>query len=98
MNDRRRQLLFFVGFVLVALVLAGVASYFADDDPDGLDAATEEIAAKNGQPHALENGLFADYAVAGDDRFTGVAGVLGVLVTLVVAGGLFTVLRKRSRS
>ena len=36
----KRTWLFFAGFALVALVIAGALSYFADSDPDGLDAAT----------------------------------------------------------
>jgi cobalt/nickel transport protein len=113
MNDRRR-LLFFAGFALVALVLAGVASYFADPSPDGLDAATQrgcevvqtdageeltgECIARDAKEHGLADGPLADYAVGGDDRFTGVAGVLGVLATLAVGFGVFTLLRKRSRA
>ncbi|HEX6360740.1 PDGLE domain-containing protein [Actinophytocola sp.] len=98
---------FFAGFALVALVCAGVFSYFADSDPDGLDSATLEgcqvvneqltgncIAQLAGEHHLSDSPL-ADYAVDGDDRFTGVAGVLGVLATAAVAGGLFWFLRKR---
>jgi cobalt/nickel transport protein len=102
---------FFIGFALVALVIAGVLSYFADSDPDGLDSATLEgcevvetdageeltgdcIAQRAGDHHLADSPL-ADYAVDGDDRFTGVAGVLGVLATAVVAGGLFWLLRRR---
>jgi cobalt/nickel transport protein len=109
----RRHWKFFAGFALVALVCAGVLSYFADSDPDGLDSATlkgcsvvqtaqgEEltgncIAQQAGQHHMSDSPL-ADYAVGGDDRFTGVAGVLGVLATAVLAGGLFWLLRKRPR-
>jgi cobalt/nickel transport protein len=105
----RRRSMFFVGFLLVALVLAGGVSYFADSDPDGLDHSTlqgctvgenEELTgdciAKNAKDHALADGPLADYSVGGDDALTGVAGVIGVIATLVVAGGLFWVLRKRS--
>lgn len=111
---RRRTWLFFAGFALVALVIAGALSYFADSDPDGLDSATlegcevvgtdagEELRgdciAQNADEHELADGPLADYAVGGDDRFTGVAGVLGVLATFVVAGGLFWLLRPRSRT
>lgn len=110
-TTRKKTWLFFAAFALVALVFAGVFSYFADSDPDGLDSATlkgcevvetdagEELTgdciAKNAKDHDLADGPLADYAVGGDDRFTGVAGVLGVVGTLVVAGGLFWVLRKR---
>lgn len=108
---RRKTGLFLAAFAVVALLIAGVFSYFADPDPDGLDSATlkgcevvetdagEELTgdciARNAQDHHLADGPLADYAVGGDDRFTGVAGVLGVLGTLVVAGGLFWVLRTR---
>ena len=110
-TTRKKTWLFFAAFALVALVFAGVFSYFADSDPDGLDSATlkgcevvetdagEELTgdciAKNAKDHDLADGPLADDAVGGDDRFTGVAGVLGVVGTLVVAGGLFWVLRKR---
>jgi cobalt/nickel transport protein len=104
---------FFIGFALVALICAGVLSYFADSDPDGLDSATlkgceveetdaaEQLTgnciAQRAGDHHLADGPLADYAVDGDDRFTGVAGVLGVLATAVVAGGLFWLLRRRPR-
>ena len=37
----------------------------------------------------------ADYAVGGGEGTVGVAGVIGVVVTLAVAGGLFWLLRRR---
>jgi cobalt/nickel transport protein len=111
LRRNRRLRLFFIGFAVVALVIAGALSYFADSDPDGLDTATlegcevvetdggEELVgdciAKSAGEHHLADSPLADYAVGGDDRFTGVAGVIGVLATLVVAGGLFWLLRRR---
>lgn len=111
-TDRRRLGLFFAGFAVAALVLAGLVSYFADSDPDGLDSATlegcevvetghgEELVgsciAQRAENHRFADGPLADYTVGGDDRFTGVAGVVGVLATLVVSVGLFALLRKRS--
>lgn len=110
----RKHWKFLAGFALVALICAGVLSYFADSDPDGLDSATlkgcevvqtahgEELTgdciARQAGDHAMSGSPLADYAVGGDDRFTGVAGVLGVLATAVVAGGLFWLLRKRPRN
>ncbi|MGH3759902.1 PDGLE domain-containing protein [Actinophytocola sp.] len=107
----RRRWVFLAGFALVALVIAGGLSYFADSDPDGLDSATlegcevvetprgEELTgsciAQRADEHGLADSPLADYAVGGDDRFTGVAGVVGVLATAVVAGGLFWLLRRR---
>jgi cobalt/nickel transport protein len=112
-TDKRRLALFFAGFAVVALILAGIVSYFASSDPDGLDAATRsgcqvvhtgtgdrldgDCVARDARAHDLESGPLAGYAVGGDDRFTGVAGVIGVLATLLVAFGAFTLLRKRSK-
>lgn len=102
---------FLVVFGLVAVVIAGALSYLASSSPDGLDSVTQrgcssspsesdeltgECIAQDARDHALADGPLADYAVGGDDRLTGVAGVLGVLATFVVAGGLFWVLRRRT--
>lgn len=109
----RRDWKFFAGFALVALVIAGALSYFADSDPDGLDSATlkgcevvqtdrgEELTgsciAQQAGEHHMSSSPFADYTVNGDDRFTGVAGVVGLLITAALAGGLFWLLRRRPR-
>jgi cobalt/nickel transport protein len=103
---RRR---FYVAFALLALVIAGGLSYLADSDPDGLDSVSQrgcqvvdgerlegECIAQDARDHALDAGPLADYAVGGDEALTGVAGVLGVLATLAVAGGLFWLLRRRT--
>ncbi len=107
----RRTTGFFVGFLVVALLIAGGLSYFASSDPDGLDSVTlqgctvtgsgagEQLEgtciAQDAQDHALGSGPLADYAVDGADGTVGLAGVIGVLVTLAVAGGLFWLLRGR---
>jgi hypothetical protein len=113
MNEKRKLAMFFAGAAVVALILAGIVSYFASSEPDGLDATTQsgcqvvqtdggerldgDCIAKNAKDHGLESGPLAGYAVGGDDRFTGLAGVIGVLATLALAFGAFTLLRKRSR-
>lgn len=103
----RSPLRFYLGFAVVALLIAGLLSYFADSDPDGLDSVTmngcTEVAgelrgdciAQNARDHDLAGGPLADYAVQGDEGLTGIAGVAGVLITLVIAGGLFWVVRRR---
>ena len=51
------------------------------------------------QEHTLADGLFADYGVQGVENEalgTAVSGVVGVLMTLLVGGGLFWLLRRRS--
>ncbi|MHA6794732.1 PDGLE domain-containing protein [Pseudonocardia bannensis] len=107
----RRQAGFLLGFLVVALLVAGGLSYFASPDPDGLDSVTlngcqvteteagEQLEgtciAQNAQDHALGSSPLADYTVAGRDGTVGLAGVIGVVGTLVVAGGLFWLLRRR---
>jgi cobalt/nickel transport protein len=54
-----------------------------------------ECIAQGAREHALAGGPLADYTIGGDDGLTGVAGVLGVAATLVVAGGVFWLLRRR---
>ncbi|MGI8306137.1 PDGLE domain-containing protein [Saccharopolyspora hattusasensis] len=110
MSAPRRS--FLLVFGLFILVIAGGVAYFADSDPDGLDAVTQrgctvvetdqgerldgQCIAQHAQDHALASGPLADYAVGGDDRWTGVAGVIGAVVTLGAAGGLFWGLRRRT--
>jgi cobalt/nickel transport protein len=108
-SPSRRGAAFFIGFLVVVLVIAGGISYFASSDPDGLDTVTlsgcqldeagEPVAgtciAQNADEHALATSPLADYSVSGGEGTVGLAGVIGVLVTLVVAGGLFWLLRRR---
>ncbi|SDS85510.1 PDGLE domain-containing protein [Actinoplanes derwentensis] len=109
MNKR----VFLVAGLLVALLLAGVASSFASGSPDGLDYAArqgctfnaaDEITggdcmAKQAKDHEFADGPLADYAVRGiDNEFlaTGLSGVIGVLLTFAIGGGLFWLLRRRA--
>ncbi|GAA4427966.1 PDGLE domain-containing protein [Actinokineospora soli] len=101
---------FWLGFLLVALVLAGGVSYLASSSPDGLDhtllqgceetgsGLTGRCAAQAATDHDLADGPLADYAVAGAEGTTGIAGVIGALLTLAAATGLFWALRRRSRA
>ncbi|MCD2188762.1 PDGLE domain-containing protein [Actinomycetospora soli] len=107
-TTNRRYAGFLGAFLLVALLLAGGASYLASSSPDGLDAVTQtgcsetdaglqgQCIAQNAGEHPAAGSPFADYAVGGDEAFTGVAGVIGVIATLAVAGALFWLLRRRS--
>jgi cobalt/nickel transport system permease protein/cobalt/nickel transport protein len=86
--------------LLAALLVAGIASYYASSHPDGLNA----VAAKTGfvdrsKTSATSDGPLAGYETKGiaDDRLSGgVAGVAGALLVLVVGGGLFRLLRRRT--
>jgi len=99
--DKRLWWYLGVGLV-VALIAAGVLSGFAADDPDGLErVAIDEGFNETAEDHALADSPLADYAVEGveDERLsTGLAGVIGVAITLVVAGGLFSGIRLYGKS
>lgn len=109
----RRPVPFFAGFLAVSLLVAGLLSYLASPDPDGLDSVAldgctvvetpggeEELRgtciAQQETEHALSSGPFAEYTVGGAEGSGGIAGVVGVVVTVVVAGGVFLLLRRRS--
>ncbi len=82
----------------VALLLAGVVSFYASSRPDGLEYVAERTGfIDSAEAHAAD-GPFADYATKGvdDARLSGgVAGVVGTLVVLVLAGGLALAVRRR---
>jgi hypothetical protein len=87
------------GILLVALLLAGVVSFYADSDPDGLTKVSEDKGfADTEKEHATSDGPFAGYGSSfiSDERLSGgFAGIVGVLVVLVAAGGLTMVVRRR---
>ncbi|MFW0784203.1 PDGLE domain-containing protein [Gordonia sp. CPCC 206044] len=115
-GPRVSRRLFLVVFGVVALIIAGVLSYAASSSPDGLDSATmrgcqtvvtdgrEELIgdciAQQATDHALGSSPLADYALHGRTHTNGIAGVVGVVVTLAVAVGLFWLLiaRRSARS
>ena len=90
---------FFVGFLLVSLLVAGVASYYASAHPDGLEYVAEQTGfIDSAEDSATADSPLADYSTKGveDQRLSvGIAGVVGVLVMLVLSTGLFWVLRRR---
>jgi cobalt/nickel transport protein len=96
---RVRSRTFLLAFLLVALLVAGVASYYASAHPDGLAYVAEKAGfGDQEQRSATDDGPFAGYSTKGidDDRVSGgVAGVAGSLIVLLLAGGLFTVLGRR---
>jgi cobalt/nickel transport system permease protein len=90
---------FVIGGVLVALLFATVVSQFAVDSPDGLEAvAVDKGFIDSGSESAMAGSIFADYATEGISNETvslAVAGIVGTIVTLAVAGGIFLALRER---
>lgn len=104
-------------FAVITLLIAGGLSYLASSSPDGLDSATlrgcevvetatgEELRgdciARHADEHPLAGSPFADYAVTGAEGTGGLAGVIGVGVTLLIAGGVFWLIargRKTSKT
>ncbi|MFE9647082.1 energy-coupling factor ABC transporter permease [Streptomyces sp. NPDC006365] len=85
-----------------SLVLAGFVSFYASASPDGLEkvAADKGIDAKT-EDHAAADSPLADYGIEGitDSRVSGgLAGVIGVGVTVVAGTGVFWAVRKRRTS
>ena len=91
-----------LGVAVAALVLAGIVSFYASSHPDGLEYVAERTGfIDSADDHAAGDGPFADYATRGveDARLSGgVAGVVGTLVVLVLAGGLGFAVRRRGSS
>jgi cobalt/nickel transport system permease protein len=89
---------FVIGGLLVALVFAGIVSQFAAGDPDGLERVAEDTGfIDSAEDHSLADFIFADYATAGVENETlslAIAGIVGTIVTLLVAYGLFMGLRE----
>ncbi|MFI7354822.1 energy-coupling factor ABC transporter permease [Streptomyces avidinii] len=85
--------------LVTALVLAGFVSFYASAAPDGL----EKVAADKGidekvEEHAAADSPLADYGVkdVDDARLSGgLAGVIGVGVTVVAGTGIFWAVRRR---
>lgn len=95
-----RRALVLVG-LLVALLLAGGASYYASGDPDGLNkVASDQGFDTNAGEHRLEDSPLAGYETTGvdDGRLSGgMAGVIGVGVTFLLVGGLVYLVRRGRR-
>ncbi|MFB7746960.1 energy-coupling factor ABC transporter permease [Streptomyces sp. NPDC056132] len=85
--------------IVTALLLAGFVSFYASASPDGLEKVAHDkgIDTKTTQ-HASSDSPLADYSVkdVGDARLAGgLAGVIGVGVTVAVGSGVFWAVRRR---
>lgn len=85
--------------LLVALILAGIVSFYADADPDGLSKVAEDKGFSSSETeHGTADGTFSGYATRGIDNARlsgGVAGVVGCAVVLLIAGGVAFAVRRR---
>lgn len=88
-----------VGAFVVALILAGVLSYYASGSPDGLNrVALDKGFSDTEKPHGTADGPLAGYSITGVDNERlagGLAGIVGVVVVLSVASGLAFAVRRR---
>ncbi len=95
-----RSRVFLVTGLVLTLLVAGVASYYASSHPDGLQHVAEQAGfGDRAEESAAEGSPLAGYSTDGveDERVGGgLAGVAGSLLVLVLAGGLFWGLRRRT--
>jgi len=88
-----------LGGLAASLLLAGVVSFYASANPDGL----EKVAADQGldtkvEEHAAADSPLADYGVKDVENARlsgGLAGVIGVGATVVAGTGVFWAVRRR---
>jgi cobalt/nickel transport protein len=113
MTETTHRRWFWIACAVVTLLIAGGVSYLASSSPDGLDSATlqgcqvietadgealqGDCIAQHAGEHSLAGSPLADYAIGGQDGTGGLAGILGVVVTVVLAGGVFWLIA-RSRA
>lgn len=99
-TSRRSARPVLLGILLAALICAGLISFYASSQPDGLNkVAADRGFDVNARDHDLDNSPLADYATAGveDERLSkGLSGVLGVGITLLIGTGVFYLVRGRS--
>jgi cobalt/nickel transport protein len=91
---------FFTFALVLCLGLAGGASFYASSQPDGLEKVAEDVGfIETAEDNANADTPLLDYEVSGveNDRISkGLAGVIGVLGTAAVSGGLFLLIRRKS--
>lgn len=95
-----KQKSFLISGFIASLFLAGVVSFYASSNPDGLEKVAEDIGfIETAQDHTYVEGALADYGVKGVENprlSTGFAGVIGVVATGVVSTGIFMLVRRKS--
>lgn len=88
-----------LGIAVVALILAGVVSFYASGSPDGLTKVSQDSGfADTETDHGSADSPLAGYAAkdVDNDRLSGgLAGVIGVGVVLALSTGLIYVVRRR---
>lgn len=85
----------FIAGIAAALVMAGALANFASPDPDGLERVAEDLEFIDNEGGPVLSSPIPDYEVqeAGPLGVT-LAGVIGVLITLLLVLGLAWVMKK----
>ncbi|MGS2810606.1 PDGLE domain-containing protein [Nocardia sp. MW-W600-9] len=100
---------FLWAFAAAAVLVAGVLSYAASTQPDGLDSTTlrgcttvevngaeelhGECIAQSAEEHRFAGSPLADYAIDGNNELAGLAGVVGVAAAFAVLFALVRTIR-----
>jgi cobalt/nickel transport protein len=96
-NNRK----FYISGFIASLFLAGVVSFYASSHPDGLEKVAEEIGfLETAKENTNAGVVFSDYGTKGVDNeraSVGIAGVIGVLGTAVVAGVAFRLIARKPK-
>lgn len=86
--------------ITVSVFLAGIVSFYASSNPDGLERVGTDLGFTESATNSAASGSpLVGYGVAGvsDARLSGgLAGVIGVLVTGAAAYGLFHYLKRKT--
>lgn len=97
-----KQKSFLITGFIVSLLLAGIVSFYASSNPDGLEKVAQDIGfSETAKENTNADRLLADYGVKGVDNerlSVGAAGVIGVIATGVISTGLFMLVRRKPGS
>ena len=94
----RRGGFLWLGGLAIALLCAGVLSFYAAAAPDGLEWVAEQLGFAHAAGQPVGWSPLPGYQLAGvaDARWSGgLAGVAGTLLVLAISMGLMWVLRRR---
>ena len=89
---------FFLLFLAVSAVLAGILSHYASPHPDGLEKVAEDKGfLESATNSAVSGSPLADYGVSGIENArasVGLAGLIGISVTALLSYLVFYMLRR----
>lgn len=92
---------FYLYFFLASAAIAGVLSFYASSNPDGLEKVADDHGfLANAKDSAVSGSPLSDYSFAGieNERLSvAISGLIGIAVTGAIAFGVFLLL-KRAKS